>query len=232
MPPQYDILSKDILDNPDSSDSKKKGKGKHDNSIIIPPIVVHIIIVLFLVGIVFMLYTVFFSTSQTGSRTDIITFVGELESFNKTYEGNMTLNLASFTLETEVGTFYETSKRLNIENFDGNIYLKEKELIFEGTGNRILFDKNIINLRGSEFRIVSSRKTNVNLYFEETQLNFTKGRVRVNNDLNFEFREGTVNLKNFTSSFNFDGVFSISGTGSEFHLDAPRENLVISYNNQ
>lgn len=235
MPPQYDILSKDILDDSDNDSSSSNGGKKDDkgnNHITIPPIVVHIIIILFLLGIVGLLYFVFFSSSEETEKEDLITFVGQLKNFDREYDGNMTLSLSSFLLITNAGNFSENSKNVEIKNFSGRIYYENKSLNFVGTGNTITFDRNVINLRGSEFKIVSSRKTNIDLSFDEIALNFTKGRAKVNNDLNFEFEKGTVNITNFDSSFNFDGVFSITGTADSFKLDAPQENLYLEYNNK
>lgn len=225
----YDILSDDVVDKDDNQ--PRRGGGKDHKIITISPLMVHILLIILLGIIVLVLYFVLFSGPGNSDieTEEQITLIGDLSSFNKTYSGDLSFSSGSFTLETDNSILQESSQNVKVENFNGSIYLFNKSIYFVGSANQISFNKNTINLEGDPFQIISPRRTNIDVFLDEAHFEFEEGRVKVDNGLNLEFKEGYVGLDDYNVSIAYDGVFSMSGTANTFNLSAPNQKLEITY---
>ena len=134
-----------------------------------------------------------------------------------------------FTLETPDGMFDGEGTNFEIENFAGNLALNNNSFLFTGSASTISFGKNKLLLNGKTFTLTSTKKTTVDLFFSELSLIFNKGRVKLSDDLNYEFTNTTVLAKDFNVSVSYDGTFSFTGPTKSFSLSNPSQGLEINY---
>lgn len=207
-------------------DEKSKKKEKKPS---INPIYLHIFFLIIIVGILFFYFSDDFSF-DTSKEEDNVIFVGSMEDFEKKYSGNLEIYSGDFTLETSSGKFKDTSKTLDIENFSGDIGLDNKSIVLKGVADRISFGSNEFNLGGSEFTLISNKKTTLSIFFEQTNMIFEKGRIKINDKLNYEFENASVDFNNYNSTLTYDGIFSFSGDINSFNLKT--KSIGIDYQNQ
>jgi hypothetical protein len=218
----YDVLRDDLYD----QNSRNQNNSGSSGSFLIHLLL--IILILFVIGSI-----VYFFWPEdlfgTNSEEESVTFLGQLKEFNESYEGDLNVTSSQFTLLIPSGRFDDSSKTLSIENFSGRIYLFNNSVHYDGVAKRIKYAGNTINLEGDSFTLDSRRKTKTQLFYEDLELNFESGRLKLNNELNFEFTDTKVELKNYNVSLSYDGSFSFSGIAEHFTLDAPNEFLSLSY---
>jgi len=221
----YEILTDELYE-----DSKKDKKiKKKDKKININPIFIHIGLIL-IVGFFLFYYFLPFD-SKIENKLGNIVLVGNLESFNKTYNGNLEFYSKEFTLETK-DILKGNSKDFIIENFSGNIYLENKSIVFDGTANKIKYDNNNINLNSNNFKLTSNKKTNFKLILNQLNLKIIDGKLKVDSSLNYNFKNSTMEINNINASINYDGVFSISGNTKKFNLKSEEDKLNIIFENE
>lgn len=234
----YEILADDLFD-----DNKKKKPKKDKTSsksekgskkIDINPLYIHIGIILVILLLLFFLFSDSINfTFKTDDKKDIIVLVGDLNSFNKNYSGDLEIYVSNSELRTVNSVLELKSTDLEIKNFQGNVYLdKNKSIILDGNADKIIYGKNILNLENSKFQLTSYDKTNAKLYFDILDLDFKEGMIKLNEKLNYEFLNSSISLKNYNMSFNYDGTFTFSGESSEFTLDTKNPNLIVTYKNE
>lgn len=230
----YEILSNDLFDDGDNNkNTKRVRKGQPQRKRRgISPLVIHFLLILIVVSMLFGLYQWIFGDKDTVEEVNIVTFVGELEDFNESYSGDLEILTANFLLKTDNGNFAELSKTILIENFEGSIYSFNESILFVGTADSLEYGKNKINIASSNFELTSSRKTQVDLYFENISFDFTEGRIKFDDILNFEFEDTLVNTKNFNFTLTYDGKFSFRGVLDEYSLYDETRNLEITYKDE
>jgi len=158
--------------------------------------------------------------------------VGQLENFNLNYSGNLNLYSGEFFLKTKQGEFNSESLDIEIIDFNGSIFFENRSIVLEGNSNLINFGKNNIILAGEEFRLISIKKTNLDLYFDEVKLDFDEGVIKLGSQLNHEFENTSITLNNFNSSFAYDGTFSITGICDNLILETSKPKLKIYYESE
>ena len=232
----YEILKDDVKHKSSSGGSKgdKKKKNFLKDKLKIKPMYIHIIviiIVLILLGIyIFNNFDFKFKDSKDGE--ELTTIVGKLKQFNETYRGNLNIYSSEFMLKTPSGKFNAESKDIAIKNFSGNILHKNHSIILDGIADKIEFGANQLNLDGGSFVLNSTKKTTMDLYFNNLNLNYEKGRIKLNDDLNYQFANSTIMLQNYNFSFSYDGTFSFQGKTGNFKLLTSNPHITISYENK
>ena len=162
-------------------------------------------------------------------KIETITLVGKVEEFNETYFGDINMTSARFLLESRSGKFKENSRKINIKNFNGSIYLKNRTIVLKGTADSLLFGKSSLNIGNETFVLKSLKKTMINLDFDKVDIKFDEGRVRIEKSINYKLDNSTISLGNFNHSLGFDGKFSFIGTADNFTINSPNQNLQINY---
>ncbi|MFW6286207.1 MAG: hypothetical protein ACOC16_03730 [Nanoarchaeota archaeon] len=231
----YDIFDDDIKDKTyskfSSSSKKTTKKPKSFLKTKIKPMYIHIIIIiiiLFLLGI-YIFNNFDFSFKNSKNQEEIITIVGDLNKFNETYHKSIQMYVTDFTLETRNGKFNGKSQEIELINFSGLIYLENNSIIFKGKTQKIIYGTNQLKLDGDNFILTSKRKTNIDLYFNEINLNYNKGRLKLDSNLNYKFENTTILFENYNFSFSYDGTFSFQGTANKFDLIRNNPQITISY---
>ncbi len=231
----YEILTDDLYEDDGGSRKKKKhsvSSLKEDGkkfSFSINPMYIHLVLILIiLVGAFYLFMPKIIPEEDLNDK--IISIVGELNSFNKNYSGDIELYSNEFNLRTDVGSFDEGSNDFFIKNFNGSILLTENNsIVLNGTALKISFGKNSLNLGGESFILESKLKTRMSLIFPRLDLDFKEGRIMLSDTLNYEFDNSTINLNNYNCSLSYDGIFSFSGTADNFRLDSLEDQLQILY---
>ncbi len=231
----YEILSDELFDDtpkkPKKSSNKKESSSSKSKSININPLYIHIGLVVILI-----LFLIFFFMSDitffdNKNEEDSVLLIGELKYFDESYIGSFDTYISNGLLKTRTGEFDIKSSDIEIENFIGQIYLYNNSIYMNGTARKITYNKNILNLAGENFLLTSYAKTNIDLYFKTLILEFEKGRIKLNEEFNYEFTNSTIILNNFNTSFNYDGSFSFVGNVSDFTLQTKDPALIINYKN-
>lgn len=226
----YKVMSDELYEK--SSDSSKKGPKKDSKKKInINPLYIHIgiLVIILLSLILFFSSSISFDFSK--DEVEIVTLVGNLEQFNKTYQGNISIYSKQSILETTNAKIDESSKDFYIDGFVGTISLADNiSMVIEGVAQKIDYGKNTLNLKGSHFKLQSFKKTNVALLFENLDLKFIDGRIKVADALNYEFENSTIILNNYNTTLSYDGMFSFSGPVDGFTLkNSNSNNIQITY---
>lgn len=228
----YEILRDDLGD--EKSNHKKKERikmGNEKNVITIKPMYIHIALILIIIGLLAMYFLkdVDFG-SETLSKKELVTLIGDLKKFDENYSGNITASLSDFQLIIPTGKLDVKSSDLKISDFNGRIYeLNDTVIVLEGVADEITYGSNEISLKGQTFKIMSTKKTKLDLEFETLFLEFETGRVKVDENFNYDFSNTNVTLSNSTMSFNFDGTYLLSGFTDSFVLNSNSPNLNIAY---
>lgn len=226
----YDILSDDVLDDSSNKRSSKRNRSRNNNNGGgIPPLLIHFLIILVIVAIIFGIFFAFFNGNEEKEHSGKVTFIGDLEEFNETYQGDLQILATEFVLNTQNGIFEDKSKEIHIKKFSGNIYFEDKSLNFEGVSESVKYGNNLIKIGNNKFNLTTSKKSNIKLFFDEINLTFNSGSVKLDNTLNFKFENSSVNVKKFNMTLSYDGTFSLSGNNELFTLSAPNEKLKITY---
>lgn len=223
-------MSDELYDKSESSKKKDSKKGSK-NKIQINPIYIHIGLILLIILLLFYFFSDFsFNFSNNDEKIQIITLVGNLKQFNKTYSGDLDIYSKQFILQTTNAKYNENSKDIKIKGFNGTIALSDNmSLILKGVAEKIEYGKNNIEIKGTKFEFESFKKTSINLLFKELNLNFEDGRIKVGEDLNYEFENSSINLNNYNATLSYDGMFSFSGPLETFNLKNLNNNIQISY---
>lgn len=218
----YDILSDDLIDNPRNDQGRR---------ITIPPFVLHLAIILLLVVIIFIFFMADFSfiNKEAGLVKKELSFVGELENFSVDYFGNLTIDTKGYTLTTQNGKFDGNNQEFHLEGFLGRIEMTNRSIEVVGVAQKIKFAKNELNLDGTEFTLISKKRSALDMVFDEIDLNFIEGRFKLESDLNYEFNNVTITVKGFNTSVVYDGTYSFRGTVENMELKGGNDNLFISY---
>lgn len=230
----YEVVSDDLYDkgkNHDKKSPKKDSKGTKKVSF--NPLYIHITILVIILIAVILYFFSNFSFNFSNNEIENINIVGDLDKFNKSYQGDIELYSKQFILETNIGKFDEGSKYFKILGFSGIITKSDNfSIIIKGVAEKIEYGKSVLTLNGKSFKLESFKKTNINLYFKELELNFKEGRIKVGNSLNYEFENSSIILNNYNTTLNYDGMFSFSGPTDKFILKNPtlsKNNIQISY---
>lgn len=230
----YEVLSEDLYEGSSSSQPKRKKSREnsdHQNSSSFNPIYLHIaVIVIIILGLFFYFSSDFTFNFKNEPQRTTISLIGELSNFTYNFNSvNLNVYSSEFNLETQDGLFSDKSTDFKIDNFSGIIYLKNNSIIIEGSAQKLEYDKNMFQLKGKNFKLTSNKKTNTNIYFKDVALNFTNGRIKIDENLNYEFKNSSIILKDFNTSMSYDGTFSFSGHASEFSFFSPNQHLNIGY---
>ncbi|MDA3854627.1 MAG: hypothetical protein PF569_00100 [Candidatus Woesearchaeota archaeon] len=234
----YEILAEDLFDDSKKKKPKKdKSSSKSDKGskkLDINPLFIHIGLILVILILLFFVFSDSINFNFKDDKVeDITVLVGELNSFNKIYSGDLELYVSNSELKTQSSTLELKSQDLEIKDFQGNIYLDDNDsIVLNGTAEKIVYGKNILNLENTQFTLTSFDKTNANLYYEKIDLDFKEGRIKLNEELNYEFTNSSITLNRYNMSFNYDGTFTFSGISSEFTLNASSPKLMITYKNE
>ena len=223
----YDILSDDLFD----EDKKVRPQNRRSKGPRIKPFYIHlgiVIIVLFLL-FYFLLSDVSLDFGKKDEGT--LTLIGQLESFNESYSGNLELYSSKFIIETSSGDFDEIAKDINIENFSGIIYYHNTSIKVEGTAHKIKFGKNSLNINGDIFQLESTKKTEIDLLFDTLNLNFTSGTAKLDRTLTYDFKDSLITMYSTNLTMIYDGTFSFDGISKNFTINSPQSNLLITHKN-
>lgn len=234
----YEVLSDDIYEGSSNSPPQKRRKSHSSASsdesskkFSINPIYLHVgIIVIIVLGLFFYFSEDISFDFKNEEKLTTVSLIGTLENFS--YNFNLVdLNLysAEFILEAQESEFSGKSADFIISNFTGVMYLKNDSMILEGTAQKLRYDGNVFQLKGKNFKLISTKKTNTNVYFENVTLNFVNGRIKLDESLNYEFKNSSIILKQYNSSISYDGTFSFTGHSKEFSLLAPKQHINILY---
>lgn len=231
----YEVLSDDLYE----SDSKPSPKRKrtHENtsresgSSSFNPIYLHIaVIVIIILGLFFYFSEDFNFNFKDEPKKTTLGVIGNLDNFSYKFEAeNFNLHSSEFILEAQDGVFSDKGMDFKISNFSGVLYLENKTLIVEGVAQRLEYDRNVFQLKGKPFKLVSSKKTTTDIYFDTISLNFTTGRIKLDENLNYDFTNSSIVLKKFNTSMSYDGTFSFTGHLDEFAFSSPNQHLNILY---
>lgn len=233
----YDILSNDLFDddngNPKARKNPRNNQRSKGNGRSISPILIHLLIIVVIILLISFLFLFFFSDGvRTSSKDDQITFIGKLKTYDERYEGDLNISSSKFTIHTQNGRFDDQAKTVKIKGFNGTIMQTNRSIRLTGTADIIEYGNNEILLFDSPFNMTSTEKTSIMLKFEYAQFNFSNGRIKINDDLNFEFTEATADLEDYAYTLTFDGTYSISGKSTNLTLIAPNEKISINYQNE
>lgn len=228
----YEILKDDITDKKSSKGNKKSGNLL--KKMRINPMYIHIsVIIIIILLLAFYFFNNFtFKFKDDNENKELITIVGDLTNFNEYYNKNFDLYSASFVLKTKNSKFDGKSQNIYASNFSGQIYLDNMSIIFEGTADKLEFGDSEINLKGEQFTLISKQKTQLNLQFETLNLVYKEGRIKIDNQLNYEFENSTILLHNFNCSFTYDGTFALVGETKDLSLQTKDPKVQISYANE
>lgn len=213
---------------------KKKPKKKNGATMNINPLYIHIIIVIIIIIGLFYFFT---SDINFGSDNNIekgeVTLVGDIgDDFRKSYEGDLLIMSSKINFESENTKIEESNKDFFLKNFKGEFYLENKSIKFDGTADKVVYGKNEIKFgNDNKIKISSSEKTTIELYYDSFDLNFVEGRIKLDDALNYEFTNSSINLENYNFSLTYDGTFSFSGIAKKFSLISSLSNLNIVYDN-
>lgn len=198
------------------------------------PVIFHLLVILLIIyGIYYFFSSDFEIDMGTPDENGQILLVGELEDFYQEYNGNLKIKTGEFILETQTSKIEEKSKEFEIKNFKGSFFLENDELIFYGTAGVIKYDKNELKLAPQEkFELKTLDKTSFELYFNNLTLYFNEGRVKIDDTLNYEFRNSTIQLGDSNLTISYDGKFSFAGTSKKFDLTSPKQNLKIIFESE
>lgn len=225
----YEILNDDLYEESNNDDKKKKPNSKKLLPFTINPLYIHgAVIFLILLGI--LVYLGLSISSPAESQDKTITVIGELDSFNKSFLGDMKLYSQEFTIETSTSLLEEKAKEITISNFNGSIFLENESIYFKGTAQSISYGKNNLKLQGETFQLISKKNTQISFLIPKVSLDFSQARIMLDDVLNYEFEEGNLVMENFNSTMDYDGVFSFYGKADQFKLNASKDSLLISYN--
>ncbi len=231
----YDVLSDDLYE--DSPAKKKprraaaRSSGQEDSEgFNYKYIHIAVVVLLLLLLLFFLLKNITFSFNGE-EPIEKISIIGDLNTFDKKYVGDLSLYSSEFFLKTPDGNFNSQATQIDISNFSGNIFLENRSIMVKGTGNEINYGNNVVKLNGRDFTLRSVKKTKLNLYFENISLDMGEGLIKISDQLNHEFENATIDIKNFNSSFTYDGTFSIAGECKELKLKTTKPKLTIVYEN-
>lgn len=233
----YEVLNEEMYENSSSSPSKRRkthtsvSSDDESKKKGLNPIYLHVtIIILIVLGLFFYFSEEISFDFKNEPKQTTVALIGTLDNF--TYNLNLkdlSLYSAEFTLEAQDSIFNGQRADFSIVNFSGVIYLSNDSIILEGTAQKLKYDGNQFQLKGKPFKLVSNKKTNTNLYFDNISLNFIEGRIKLDENLNYEFKNSSITLKNYNTSISYDGTFSFTGHSKEFSLIAPEQHLNLIY---
>lgn len=229
----YQVLTKDLYeDKPNkskskSSDSSSPSKKKKNG---IKPFYIHLTIIILLLLALFFYFSEDFKFDF--SKNEDITISGKTDNFAKNYSGNIILYSSNFNLQTSEGNFTAKSAESKLENFSGQIYLKNGSIIFEGTASKIEYDKNTIQLNQKSFKLISSKETELNMYFQNITLNLNDGTISIVKDLDYDFKNATITLNEFNSTITYDDTFTFQGETKNLVFNSEKPQIQITYKNE
>jgi len=222
----YDILNNELYE---GHKNNKKSKKKEKKYIKINPLYIHLGLIIIILLFLFYYFLPFDSTKE--KELGNILLVGELENFNKSYNGDLNFYSGVFTLKTN-DVLKGKGQDFIIENFSGQIYLKNKSIIFEGIAKKIDYNNNNINLDFKKFKLISEKKTNFNAFFKNLNLNMTEGKLKIDKSLSYSFQNGLIKISDINASINYDGTFSISGNSPKFNFKSDKQKTEIIFKNE
>jgi hypothetical protein len=225
----YDILTDDLFKEDESSSKKEKPKKKLEFS----NIYIHIIILLLiLIPVIIYFYSDYsFLNEEKQSNFLNLDLVGDLDEFNISYNGNLKVESKVSLLTTKFSKILQENKEFEILNFSGNIFLYNDSIYFNGNGDKIIFDDNLINLNGENFELKAQKKVSFKLNLSELKINFQEGRLILGEILTFNMQNSSVDINNFNASISYDGKFSLNGIFDSFILNSFGDNLSIKFKN-
>ncbi len=198
----------------------------------INPFYIHLMFIIIIIILLFLFFSPNSAKNNDDKLTNDVSFVGEVIDFNISYLGNLTLHSSHFSLETSKVKLNETNKNFLINNFNGNIYYKDDSIFASGTADRIKYGENIINLDGDSFVLNSDKKVTFDMYFDNLNITFNKGRIKMSDSLNYELDNSTINVLNFNASVSYDSIFSFSGNTDYFKVETKNKGITILFENE
>lgn len=220
----YDVLSDELYDN-----SKSRKLKKHRKNRKIKPIYIHIfLIILVIIVITFLLMNEF---KPVKNKMGVITIFGT-SNFNISYLGNLSLNTKNFIFKTDKLNFNQTQGNFNIINFSGRIFLnnKTKEFYIIGYGSKIKINGEAYLISKVNFVLISKKKTNIFLTLKSLNLNVINGNLKIDNKLDYNFKNATFQIKNFNMSLAYENQFTFYGQIKNLDMIADNGSLVLAYN--
>ena len=231
----YKILNDDIYD--DSTPTRRAAPATPrraparrvaQSGIVIQPLHIHLFIISMLV-LALLIYFITGLDFNNNEKSESILLIGILDNFNESFIGDIKISSTDFVLKTKGGTFSSSSNDVVLSNFTGNIMLLNESIVFSGKSEKVEYGKNVINIDYQYFELISLKKTDIELFYDQLNLTFKEGRIKVDDKLNFEFKNSTIVLNDFNSTFSFDGIFSFTGVAKSFILNSLHPNLDLSY---
>jgi len=232
----YKILSNDLFN--DNKPAKKAPRRRRrtvptpqpQRGINVKPIHIHLVLISIVILVLLFYFVKGLDFGSDNANQETILLIGTLDEFNETFKGDIKIFSTDFTLKTKSGQFNSNSKDVTLTNFSGNILLQNNTIYFIGIAQKAEYGQNTLNIDNQYFELASTKKTNIELFYDNLSLSFTEGRIKVNDELNFEFKNTTINLNNFNTTFSFDGIFSFTGVADNFILESTSPKLKINYN--
>lgn len=232
----YDVLSKDLLDDgTDSLPPRQKRRIQAQSRapprpFFLKPIFIHILLIIILLGFIAIFIQKTYDIGGPSQEVNgEVTLAGDLQNFSRDYNGNLSIYSSQFTLETSTGTFDDTSKDINIENFNGKIYLTNTTMVLEGTGKKITYGKNTIKLTTEPFKLISPKKTSIDFEFTTLDLTFETGNLKLDKTFNYDFENSTLSFTNFNVTMTYDTTFTFFGVAQSFKINSPNDKLQIAF---
>jgi len=227
----YEILRDDLGKNKSEPKPSKKKMKKIPQIAKVNPVYIHIALIIVIIGLLFLYFLDDVSFDyQTSQQQEVITLIGSLNEFNESYSGDILVVADNFKLETPTGEFDVVSAEIEIEDFNGSVYLNENlSIVLDGTSKKIEYGKNKINLNGQKFKFTSGKKVSMNLFFDKLNLDFNDGRIKIDESFNYDFENTNISVSGFNSSLKFDGTFLFAGPTNELNLLSKSPKLSIKY---
>lgn len=230
----YEVLSSELYEDSDEKRSiRSKRKGPKKDKFKISPFYIHLGLVLLFLIFLFFLFTYDFSfdfgSDEGVESSGNFIIVGDMQFFNISYVGNLSLISTAFVLDTQSGKFTEGSKDFEISGFNGKIFHENKSIVIEGIADKIQFGSSSLNVNGGTFSLKSYKKTGFDVEYDNLSLYFDKGSFRMDKNLKFEFINGSVDFSKVNVSVNYDGAFTFSGKSDLVELNAPSQGVLIKY---
>ena len=234
----YNILSGDLFDEDDKKAHRRhkktnargyKSKKKDSSKPRMRAFHIHLALILIIIGLLLYFFSDISESLTTSGDKGEFLIIAELEDFNYTYSGDLKLESKKFTIHSKTGIFDDKSGEILIKNYSGNIILKNKSIVFLGVGDTIEYKKNKISLDNSEFTLISSGKTAMNLFFHNLTLNIDSGTVKLDDSFNYKLRNSHIEIQNYDAIIIHDDSFIFSGKSGSFVITSPQNNLKILY---
>lgn len=163
------------------------------------------------------------------NEVGVLTLSGNFDTFNENYSGDLEIESTQFSIISSTLESTGEAGTISLKNFSGTIVQINNSIVFNGTTQTLEYGKLKINTQDKAFTLISSGKTNTRLLLKSAHFTELTGTAKLDKTFNYEFENSSIKIKNYNTTFAYDGSFTFSGTADKFDISSPKHNLVISY---